>query len=64
MRATFGLSVLYFTDSHVFGFITRMRSNPRYKLGGVSFLFFFFFVMVVANCNASRDWLYIHCSQW
>ena len=20
--------------------------------------------MVVANCNASRDWLHIHCSQW
>ena len=43
--------------------ITRMRSNPRYKLGRISF-FFFFFVMVVANCNANRDWLHIHCSQW
>ena len=28
------------------------------------FLFFFFFVMVVANCNASCDWLYVRCSQW
>ena len=26
--------------------------------------FFFFFVMVVANCNASCDWLYVRCSQW
>ena len=45
-------------------FITRMRSNPRYKLGRISFSFFFFFVMVVANCNASCDWLYVRCSQW
>ena len=44
--------------------ITRMRSNPRYKLGRISFFFFFFFVMVVANCNASCDWLYVRCSQW
>ena len=28
------------------------------------FFFFFFFVMVVANCNASCDWLYVRCSQW
>ena len=41
-------------------FITRMRSNPRYKLGRI----FFFFIMVVANCNASCDWLYVRCSQW
>ena len=41
--------------------ITRMRSNPRYKLGRISF---FFLVMVVANCNASCDWLYVRCSQW
>ena len=41
--------------------ITRMRSNLRYKLGRISF---FFFVMVVANCNASCDWLYVRCSQW
>ena len=44
--------------------ITRMRSNPRYKLGRISFFFFFFFVMVVANCNPSCDWLYVRCSQW
>ena len=45
--------------------ITRMRSNPRYKLGRISFfLFYFFFVMVVANCNASCYWLHEHCSQW
>ena len=43
--------------------ITRMRSNPRYKLGRISF-FFFFFVMVVANCNESCYWLQVHCSQW
>ena len=44
---------------------TRMRSNPRYKLGRISFfLSFFFFVMVVANCNASCYWLHVHCSQW
>ena len=41
----------------------RMRSNPRYKLGRISF-FFFFPLMVVANCNASCDWLYVCCSQW
>ena len=40
---------------------TRMRSNPRQKLGRVSFFFFF---MVVANCNASCYWLHVHCSQW
>ena len=44
-------------------FITRMGSNPRYKLGRISFLFFFF-VMVVANCNESCYWLHVHCSQW
>ena len=41
--------------------ITRMRSNPRYKLGRISF---FFFVMVVANCNANCYWLHVYCSQW
>ena len=40
--------------------ITRMRSNPHYKLGRISF--FFFSVKVVANCNACCDWLHIHCS--
>ena len=29
-----------------------------------SMIFLFFFVMVVANCNASCDWLYVRCSQW
>ena len=41
-------------------FITRMRSNPRQKLGRISFFSFF---MVVANCNASCYWLHVHCSQ-
>ena len=54
--------VLCNRTEHSRGFlITRMRSNPRYKLGRI---FFFFFVMVVANCNASCDWLYVRCSQW
>jgi len=35
-----------------------MRSNPRYKLGRISFFSFFF--MVVANCNASCYWLREH----
>ena len=47
----------------ILSLVTRMRSNPRYKLGRISFLFFFF-VMVVANYNASCDWLYVRCSQW
>ena len=34
-------------------FIRRMGSNPRYKLGRISFFFFFF-----------RYWLHVHCSQW
>ena len=60
------LSLGYLEDAKFYleskaSFITRTRSNPRYKLGRVSL---FFFVMVVANCNASRDWLHMHCSQW
>ena len=43
-------------------FITRMRSNPRQKLGRISLSFFF--LMVVANCSASCYWLHVHCSQW
>ena len=42
-------------------FVTRMRSNSRYKLGRISFLFFF--IMVVANCDESCYWLHVHCSQ-
>ena len=40
--------------------MTRMQSNPRYKLLQISFLFF----LVVANCNANCYWLLAHCSQW
>ena len=40
----------------------------EFKMAAVSVkrsnFFFFFFVMVVANCNASCDWLYVRCSQW
>ena len=47
---------------------TRMRSNPRYKLGRFDFLFVcfvvvvvvVFFFMVVANCNASRYCRFSH----
>ena len=58
------ISKCFHSRSSVTSIITRMRSNPRYKLGRISFFFFFFFfVMVVANCNASCDWLYVRCSQ-
>ena len=41
MSAAFQVQYLHF-DSFS-GVFTRMRSNPRYKLGRISFFFFYFF---------------------
>ena len=62
------ISVLYILEGHWFPSFFTVTCLPSlskvdyYKLGRV--FSFFFFVMVVANCNASCDWLYVRCSQW